>query len=666
MTISVEEKREKRLLDEFVTLARQCFSASYPGQDFDASRWDFSHLLKSSTRRSDRSLFFVRHQVGMTKSTVLEAEPMPPYFSGVVKSVLLLHPNTLVRVRLTAFRILWESLLARFGGNGRRFRWYLLREVDVRKTEHRMRQMWVDRTVYTGISALLVDLQRLADRSIVPSFDIVPETVCPKMAHRHTLEGNESALARLPPSAVLEGLADIYAIHAVSPPDRLLADILAVLAVTGLRIDEVLTLALNCLITRTLNGRKYVGLRVSKRKSPNRAEEDHVLWLTTLQTSIIVPAIAEARKITQLPRQRALELEHNPDRFPLPGVNWSDELSSLEVAELIGFSGSTVPATISKEKLGRRRVGRKDFYSAADVERYMLQRRKELWTLQRADGTKQMLSESLFVVFGNFIGALEEGKGSRRVLRLLVEPITQQQVRAFLTGVHLKDGRVWQRSAFERFDIRDSLNGAILTMNPHQCRHWITHNAARGGMPIRDLARWQGREKIDEVFTYIHMTSSERIEWLRHKLDSGDLKGPFVDYYFSLADDIKESFLEGRLTAIHVTHMGLCVHDFTLCPCPYKLACLSGKGCHEYVFDSSDAAQRANLVQLTSRTSMALEQAEAKAATEGLHSAQSWVTEARETLSNVERILSSEPAGETSLLRPFVREATKFRPISQA
>jgi len=662
MTRSIKDQSEKCAIGEFVTLARQCFISVYPNQTFDSFRWDYRHFLKTNTRRSDRFLYYVRHKPGMTKKSVLDAEVLPAHFSEVVKSILVLHPNTLIRARLTSFRILWESLLVRFGGDGSTFRWHLLREVDLVNTEQRMREIWADTTVYVNINGLVVDLQRLTDRNIIASFDFVPETNCPRQTHRHTLEGNEAALASLPSAAVLEGLADIYAAHAVSPPDRLFADIIAILAVTGLRIDEVLTLTADCLLSRTVKKRKYLGLRVSKRKSPHRAEEDHILWLTPIQSILVKQAIEEARSITRAARNRARVLEENPKRVPIPNLKWSDKLSAVETARLIGFRELCVINSISKQRLPRCRIGKKFFYRPADIERYLMSRRKSLWVLKRADGTKQMLSNTLFVVFQNFLGALEEGKGSRRILRLLVEPITQQQVRAFLTGLHLKDGRVRQRSAFERFDIRDPYSGAILKMHPHQCRHWITHNAVRGGMPIRDMARWHGREKIDDVFTYIHMTSTERIEWVKHKLESDELQGPFIDYYFSLADDVKDFFLEGRLAAVHVTHMGLCLHDFTLAPCPNKLACLSGNGCPEYVFDPSDSIQRTNLVQLVGRTKTVLDQAKAKSETPGLHLAASWVQDAKSTIENAEKILSSIPKSNSSITRPFVGQRPKFNP----
>src|SRR5690242_20678333 len=105
MTSSIKDQSEKRAIGDFVTLARQCFPSLYPNQTFDSFRWDYSHFLKTNTRRSDRFLYYVRHKPGMTKKSVLEAEALPTHFSEVVKSILVLHPNTLIRARLSSFRI---------------------------------------------------------------------------------------------------------------------------------------------------------------------------------------------------------------------------------------------------------------------------------------------------------------------------------------------------------------------------------------------------------------------------------------------------------------------------------------------------------------------------------------------------------------------------------
>ena len=46
---------------------------------------------------------------------------------------------------------------------------------------------------------------------------------------------------------------------------------------------------------------------------------------------------------------------------------------------------------------------KKFYYIAAEVERYLLSLRVEkLWTIDRRDGTHQMLSESLFIAPRNF------------------------------------------------------------------------------------------------------------------------------------------------------------------------------------------------------------------------------------------------------------------------
>src|SRR5260370_30969318 len=112
--------------------------------------------------------------------------------------------------------------------------------------------------------------------------------------------------------------------------------------------------------------------------------------------------------------------------------------------------------------------------------------------------------------------------------------------------------------------------------------------------------------------------------------------------------------------------MGLCLHDFTLSPCKFKLACLSGTGCPEYVFDPSDTKQRTTLVQLVGRTKTALAQAKAKAKTSDPALAESWVQDAQSTIDNPERVLTSAPAGGTSRVRPFLGQPTKFQQLGQS
>jgi len=131
--------------------------------------------------------------------------------------------------------------------------------------------------------------------------------------------------------------------------------------------------------------------------------------------------------------------------------------------------------------------------------------------------------------------------------------------------------------------------------------------------------------------------------------------------YFNLQDDVRDVFLEGQLQAVHVTPLGLCVHDFKVSPCPKLLNCV--KDCDDYLFDTANAAHRQNLVQLQERTKLTLEQAEAEKARCGVDLSENWIADAKATLAGVERILSARPGGGASIVRPHAGKASRFQSL---
>jgi hypothetical protein len=253
-----------------------------------------------------------------------------------------------------------------------------------------------------------------------------------------------------------------------------------------------------------------------------------------------------------------------------------------------------------------------------------------------------MLSESLFVVFRNF------KHKQRQMNPSLVEPLTEQTINDFLGG-RTERGRTIVRSAFERFGLADN-GGSFFKMHTHQFRHWVTTKAAIAGVPDEVIARWQGREHIGDLEAYKHLTPTERVATLKTALESGRTRGRIAEIYFNLHDDVRDVFLEGQLQAVHVTPLGLCVHDFKVSPCPKMLNCV--KDCDDYLFDTANESHRQNLVQLRTRTQQTLARAEAQKARNGIDLSENWIADAKSTLAGVDRILTVQPAQGTTLVRP--------------
>ena len=300
----------------------------------------------------------------------------------------------------------------------------------------------------------------------------------------------------------------------------------------------------------------------------------------------------------------------------------------------------------------RNGASKRHEYRASDVAAYLFSLRvSDLWMVDRRDGTKQMLSESLFVVFRNF------KHKQRQMNPSLVEPLTEQTINDFLGG-RTERGRTIVRSAFERFGLTASA-GNFFKMHTHQFRHWVTTKAAIAGLPDEVIARWQGREHIGDLEAYKHLTPGDRVAALRAALESGRTKGRVAEMYFNLHDDVRDAFLEGHLQAVHVTPLGLCVHDFKVSPCPKMHNCV--KDCDDYLFDTTNQVHRQNLIQLRTRTQQVLQHAEAQKSRSGVDLSENWSADARATLAGVERTLAADSTGGATIVRPHAGRASRFQ-----
>lgn len=193
-----------------------------------------------------------------------------------------------------------------------------------------------------------------------------------------------------------------------------------------------------------------------------------VRWLTPLQAELAQAAIAEIRQLTGAVRAQAQALEAQPDRVVLPGIEPEQRLSAKEVCDLIGCRSPTTIHKWCQAGFPHEYQGRKRLIRAQDLADYLYrQRRPFLWTVDRKDGTYQMLSETLFIAPRHFF---RHGKGN---IHLLIDPVVSQQVNDFLRS------RGNMKSVFERFDIREE-DGTVCAITSHQLRHWLNDVADKG------------------------------------------------------------------------------------------------------------------------------------------------------------------------------------------
>jgi len=633
---------EQTAIRALLAIAREKFAADLhmDVSVFDQSSWDVSGLRDRSTIRENRTLYF-------TERGTLD-QPLPAAYGDIVKSWLILDRRSVRNMsrRLDAARILWDAIQRRRKGKPEAFAWQSFSEEDLSQAELFMRASWSDSTTYKLIVSLLVFTRFLAARGLCRPLYYTPQTPRVEDFNRHTISGQQERRDRLPTEAALQGIADIYREHAKEPADRLRAAAVAILVVTGFRIGELLTLPLDCEVEEVRGGKPRYGLRYYKEKARGAEKMFAVRWLTATGAELARKAIHDIRTLTQDARTRARVLEKTPYRVPIPGFHWAARMTTAEVTLALGAKEVPRPLRRHHDREGI-------YYRAFEVEAFLQSLRvSPLWTVDRRDGTFQMLSKTLLIAFRN---SFHPG---RAVFPLLVQPVFISQIADFLAG---GGGTA---SAFERFGIREP-EGSFCKITSHQFRHWLNYIADKGGLPVELQSRWMGREHSRDTDAYRHATVDERLEWVKAGIQEGKLAGPKASMYFELPSAKRDRYLDGEVQAVHFTALGLCLHDFAVTPCPYHLNCV--RGCADYLRVKGSESERRHLVQIQQSTERALASAKARAAAPDGRVAEPWIRHCEETLEGVSAALAVDDETESAqggVTQPFRGRRSRFERAS--
>jgi hypothetical protein len=248
-----------------------------------------------------------------------------------------------------------------------------------------------------------------------------------------------------------------------------------------------------------------------------------IRWLTPVGAELAQKAVAEIREITTDARLRARMLEQDPSTVPIPGFSWAERISSLQLSQILGKPLCSL-YEIPVDKLPQHKDGRRIFYYVFEVGAYLhSQRVDQLWTLNRKDGTYQMLSETLLIIPKNFL------RSDFKTIPLLVEPLSFGRLSNFIS----RTGR--NKTIFERFNICEE-DGSFCRVTSHQFRHWLNDIADKGGLPIDVQTRWMGRKNPRDTGAYLHSTVEERLSWVKSGIRSGEIVGPMANVYFALPE----------------------------------------------------------------------------------------------------------------------------------
>lgn len=649
---------------DLIRRGKEAFSTHLPDQDFDAHVWEISSLKEQQSISNER-IYWTRRGS--------QDDSLPKHFAAPIKAACMvdLQSCTNLVFRSNAARMLWEHLRKKEDPSSS-FRWERLTEGDLRGMEREMLEHWAESTTYKTCTAWSRVLEVLSTASVIRPMDIKWQTSRPEDSERYTLDGQEKRKEEyLPSDRSIEAVAHIYSNDDLDldSSDRLLSCVTALLTATGLRVGEILTLPVNPLSKSTRNGDTRWHLQYWPEKKGAASKEQDLLHLTERPASLVREAIDEIQEITGSARQRARVLEQNPGRAPLKNLSLDDLITTKEAQGLLGLSsGSPTPRVrrtgipiLEQDREGYKRP--EYLCRVADIEEYLQERQEELWTVNPDGKDKQLFSESLFVIENNFFHRTRDMESP------LIKTVNHQHIGDFLSGrwtsceeeheeAEQRNGE-WMRcvvpSIFRRLGLKEK-SGSPIEMTSHQFRHWLTTNLVDSGIPDGIIARWQNRSHGGDISAYKHVTRKDRLREVKDAIESGRMKGEIADIYFAMSEDIRDAWLDSHLQQIHVTHMGLCTHDFSSSPCPHHLQCLNG--CSDFLFDPADEKQRENVEEIVEGTREAIQLAEEQ---EGDNA--QWMRHQKKVLSNGLKVLESEEDSESSHTQPFEGEGSNFEPF---
>lgn len=628
----------------FIERGKAAFAELFPGQRFENDSWDLRLLKKTGDGSGNSELHFTRLETG---GRIVER------FANIAKAYLAISGKALGTMVLDVLgcRWLWEACRERRAGEEHAFTWQGFRKDDAERAEELMIASGLNAsTVYRRCKNIRGLLKAIAIAGIIAPMEPVFRTPRTDSLDRLTLAGQEARMDKLPSEEAIHALARLFNDESdLTPFERLLMCVVAIMFASGLRISETLQLQTNAL---RKEGEKFF-LCYFKSKSKRREEK---MALSRKQAELVEEVIRRALELTGASRKRAAELVASPYVFPLPNIDDEKlEFSTVEVDALLNMrpkSSQKLPLEVL-----RRRVpnSHRVMFDRITLQKY-LQAQRERYAFEtirgvtlRADGTWLPIDQALFIAFRY------ANHGWKGMNPLLVELLSQEQVGDFLGS---SEGR--PASIFERLNLTEK-GGKPINLNAHQIRHYVTAKSAGAGISDAHLMRWQRREHAGDLEAYKHLTIEERVTRLREHVKSGRLKGEVATMYFQLAANERDVFLENVVQAIHVTHLGFCVHDFNAAPCPKALNCV--KGCGSYLHDTADKQQRNSLLKLKVVNSHALNDAKrAMKESQGVL-VKEWVADLKATNDGIDQILATVPSDGTTVVAPFDGKPSRFEPL---
>ena len=219
---------------------------------------------------------------------------------------------------------------------------------------------------------------------------------------------------------------------------------------------------------------------------------------------------------------------------------------------------------------------------------------------------------------------------------------------------------VFHKSAFEKY--RSPASPPKGSIRPHSLRHLLSTELFRQNVADTVITAHFGRATVAQSYVYDHRSLAEKLDFIRlptgaeNFFESGSapesvakmivaglipqshVSRSFVTIQQEHGDDAGFAYLAANADGFHVTPYGFCVNSFAMNPCPKHLKCFSG--CSQFA-PSGLKIHRVNLERLRERVEVQKERAQSRPA--GSIGRQNQVAHATELLHGIDAALRGVP-----------------------
>jgi len=409
-------------------------------------------------------------------------------------------------------------------------------------------------------------------------------------------------------------------------PDIIVTSWFAISMYAPSRINEILTLSVNC--ERYDEGVEGAGHGIAW--VPEKGGDPMVKRAASEESAKVAHiAIQRLIDIGSNARLAAKWYEDNPSRLFLPeGYEHfrGEPLTIKEISEIIGREKILRQARMFQMEINPTRLTTQDknrtygathrrLYSFDDLETYVVNKLPFGWPY--ADQKTQLkYSDALFTVPFDIM------RGYSSTCWNIPQFVTQNMI------MHELGKKPTGKTIFNRNKLINPETGKSWKLASHQPRHLLNTIAQSKHLSQELIAYWSGRKSVGQNDYYDHTSHEFIIESflrleenapkelivtgpLNEKIDARSLNEPIS----------RDEALKEELAAFHITEFGYCRHDFSLTPCPKDKWC---NNCGEAYFSKGDARQIKRAKQDVAKFTESLKTAN-KAKADGEYGVEQWI-----------------------------------------